>query len=247
MPSPALISLTFDDGFRCQFEKALPILDRHRLPATFFLIANQEPTHESWQGHLNDWWKIDWRKDDIAMLKRLLKDGHEIGAHSVTHHRAKMEKYPEFEANESKRLIENWLDTKVSSFCYPFYDTHSYFAAPVTNAHYLQARGGRRGPNRESPRGAYYSVPHDPAFDRFNVDTREITNEENVAAWARPGAWFVLTYHGIGTGEDGWSHIAVDEFARQMAELAVLRDSGAAEVVTFKGGANRFRSAPPKL
>jgi Polysaccharide deacetylase len=31
---------TFDDGLRCQFEQAVPILDRYRLPATFFLVAN---------------------------------------------------------------------------------------------------------------------------------------------------------------------------------------------------------------
>ena len=41
MNNRALVSLTFDDGFRCQFEKALPILDAYDIPATFFLIANQ--------------------------------------------------------------------------------------------------------------------------------------------------------------------------------------------------------------
>jgi hypothetical protein len=33
----------------------------------------------------------------------------------------------------------------------------------------------------------------------------------------------------------------VAEFARQMAELAKHRDSGAVEVVTFKDGADRLR------
>jgi hypothetical protein len=39
MDKPALVSLTFDDGLRCQFEQAVPILDRHGFPATFFLVA----------------------------------------------------------------------------------------------------------------------------------------------------------------------------------------------------------------
>jgi hypothetical protein len=39
---------------------------------------------------------------------------------------------------------------------------------------------------------------------------------------------------------DGWSPISVAEFARQMAELAKHRESGAVEVVTFKEGAQRF-------
>jgi peptidoglycan/xylan/chitin deacetylase (PgdA/CDA1 family) len=46
MNSPALVSLTFDDGLRCQFEQAVPILDQHGFSATFFLIANANSTHE---------------------------------------------------------------------------------------------------------------------------------------------------------------------------------------------------------
>jgi peptidoglycan/xylan/chitin deacetylase (PgdA/CDA1 family) len=52
MSSPAIVSLTFDDGFRCQFEKAVPILNNHQLPATFFLIANRDETHDRWAGHI---------------------------------------------------------------------------------------------------------------------------------------------------------------------------------------------------
>jgi peptidoglycan/xylan/chitin deacetylase (PgdA/CDA1 family) len=109
MNNPALVSLTFDDGFRCQFDKALPILNRHGIPATFFLIANRDATHDRWSGHVNDWWKIDWRDDDIAMLKDVVKDGHEIGSHSVTHDPNKMPTQPDVEAQESKRLIEGWI------------------------------------------------------------------------------------------------------------------------------------------
>ena len=67
----ALISLTFDDGLRCQFEQAVPILRRYDFVATFFLVANQDATHDSWWRRKNDWWKIDWREVDIAMLKQL--------------------------------------------------------------------------------------------------------------------------------------------------------------------------------
>src|SRR5207302_3832801 len=126
----ALISLTFDDGFRCQFDQALPILNAHGVPATFFLIANQEPTHEC---HNNEWWKIDWRDDDVAMLKKAVRDGHEIGSHSVTHDQTKMPKQAEFEALGSKRLIEDWIGTEVSSFCYAYYYTYEYLGDSVRN------------------------------------------------------------------------------------------------------------------
>jgi peptidoglycan/xylan/chitin deacetylase (PgdA/CDA1 family) len=105
---------------------AVPILDRYGIPATFFLIANQEPTLEPWLGHKEDWWKIDWRGDDIETLKRLINDGHEIGSHSVTHDLQKMQANPLSAARDSKQRIEEWLETEVTSFCYPYYRSHAY-------------------------------------------------------------------------------------------------------------------------
>ncbi len=47
MDKSAVVSLTFDDGLRCQFERALPILDQYGFRATFFLIANQDRTRQA--------------------------------------------------------------------------------------------------------------------------------------------------------------------------------------------------------
>jgi peptidoglycan/xylan/chitin deacetylase (PgdA/CDA1 family) len=58
-------------------------------------------------------------------LKKLIETGHEIGSHSVTHNWSIMEKQPEIEARKSKELIDGWLGTKVSSFCYPYYRSHT--------------------------------------------------------------------------------------------------------------------------
>ena len=240
----ALISVTFDDGLRCQFEQAVPILDQYGFPATFFLVANQESTQERWN-HINDWWKIDWREDDIAVLKQLVQDGHEIGSHSVTHNLSKMTSQTDFdfEARESKRLIEDWVETNISSFCYPFYRSHAVLANAVANAGYRQARGGGKPPVYYPPHAPYYSIPNDATLDRFNVGCRQISTSEseNVSGWIRPGHWHVLTFHGIGGNQDGWEPITVAEFGRQMAELAKLRDSVRWRLFTFKDGAGRLR------
>jgi peptidoglycan/xylan/chitin deacetylase (PgdA/CDA1 family) len=225
------ISLTFDDGLRCQFDNAIPVLNRHRIPATFFLIANQDATHESWD-HRDEWWKIDWSKGDIANLKKLIDDGHEIGSHSVTHHPEKMKADPLFEALNSKELIEGWLETKVTSFCYPYYRSHD-LAEAVKTAGYEQARGGANA--------SHYAVGGDPAFDRFNVDCRQISANEKVSEWVRPGCWHILTFHAIGSQRDGWKPISKEQFATLMAELANYRDAGAVEVLTFKSGAARLQ------
>jgi len=236
----SLISITFDDGFRSQFERALPILDSYGLKATFFLIANDLPTHDRYTGlHDNDWWKIDWRADDIVMLKEVLEEGHEIGSHSVSHHPDMLPIQPEIEARESRRLIEDRLGIKISSFCYPFYWSHSCLANAVKDAGYEQARGGGVAP-RYVPSASYYAISKVASVDRFNVDCRQISPRgDNVRDWLRDGCWHVLTYHGIGGDQDGWEPITIEQFSSQMTELASHRDSGAVEIVTFKDGVSR--------
>jgi len=232
MGNSALVSLTFDDGLRCQFEKALPILDRYGLSATFFLTANTSPIHIDWYEHPN-WRKIEWNSDDVQFLKSMAQRGHEIGSHSVWHkvtdpHHPKFRSdfNPQFEAQESKRLIEGWMDEEISSFCYPFCQRPDALKNAVIAAGYKQARADTNA--------AYYPLQN--PIDHFDVGCRLITEDENVREWVRPNCWHVLMFHGIGTGNDGWGHITVPAFTRQMEELAEHRDAGAVQVVTFRDG-----------
>ena len=231
---PALVSITFDDGLRCQFERAVPILNQYGLPATFFLIANSDPMHE------RRWPKIDWSDDDRQRLNAMLQRGHEIGSHSMTHGRSgepaidprrEIDKDPEGEAKGSKRWIEDRLPVEIESYCYPFCYITEPIKKAVIGARYKQARKGLNA--------SYYSQ-HD-LIDWFDVDCRLITEHENVGGWMQPGCWHILMFHGIGTWDDGWQPITAEEFARQMAELAKHQNCGAAEVVTFKGAAERLR------
>src|SRR5260370_32684556 len=157
----SLISLTFDDGLRCQFERAVPILADYGILATFFLTANRDETQEPWYGHTEDWWKIDWREDDIANLRKLIRDGHEIGSHGLTHHLEKMQGNPVAEARKSKDLIEGWLDTEIKSFCYPYYSSHAYLGDAVKAAGYEQARAGSHS--------SYYAVHGGRSLNIFNI------------------------------------------------------------------------------
>jgi peptidoglycan/xylan/chitin deacetylase (PgdA/CDA1 family) len=235
MDKPALVSLTFDDGLRCQFEQGVPILDQHGLPATFFLVANTDPVlADVWaENHGFKWPKIDWSEKDIQLLKGMVQRGHEIGSHTINHNFQSIAANPDFEARESKQRIEKWMGIEIPSFCYPFYRTIDVLKGAAIKAEYRQARTGA---------GNSYYAPQS-ALDWLGIDCREISNKEreNVAAWVKPGCWHILTFHGIGGEQDGWEPITVSEFTRQMLELVKLRDSGAVEVVTFKDGADRLR------
>ena len=228
----SLVSLTFDDGLLCQFDRAVPVLDRHGFPATFFLVANTESIFEDPWAELKGytWHKIGWDKDDIRLLKSMAARGHEIASHTVKHERHPTD--PVYEATESKRLIESWMGFEVPSFCYPFYDTIDAFKEPAIAAGYRQARAGKQN--------SFYAAGN--SIDPFAVDCRQIAQTgEDVAAWVRPGCWHVLTFHGIGTEQDGWEPVTELEFSRLMEELARLRDAGQVELVTFKSGAEGMR------
>ena len=230
MSKPALVSLTFDDGLRCQFQRALPILDRYGFPATFFLVANTDPIHTDGGEH-PDWHKINWSERDIKQLKRMIRRGHEIGAHSMTHRRPELDNDPQFEAEGSKQWIEKRLKVKIHSYCYPFYHVTEPIKGAVRGAGYKQARAGHNA-------GFYASQA---PVDWFEVDFRQITQDEQVVEWVQPGCWHIVVFHGIGTWNDGWEPITTKQFAAQMVELAKLTDSGAVKVVTFKDGAGRVR------
>jgi peptidoglycan/xylan/chitin deacetylase (PgdA/CDA1 family) len=230
MGDPALVSLTFDDGLRCQFERAVPILDRYDFPATFFLVANTDPIHTDGGQH-PDWHKINWSEHDIGLLKGMIRRGYEIGAHSVNHRIPELDDNPKFEVEGSKQWIESRLETEASSYCYLFYHVTQAIKHAVIEAGYKQSHGGHNA--------GFYSL-HEPV-DWFDVDCRQITQDEKVSEWVQAGHWHIVVFHGIGTWDDGWEPITTEQFNAQMAELAVFRDSGAVKVVTFKEGAKRLR------
>ena len=242
-----IISLTFDDGLRCQIERGLPILDQHGLRATFFIAANTSPEHLDYCPHA-PWRKIEWNATDIRTLKDMVRRGHEIGSHSVSHKHSEDPYYrpaqdrgydARYEAEESKRLISDWMETEIPSFCYPFCRKGGGLKDAVKAAGYKQARAGASR--------AYYRIGD--SLDYFDIDCRfvgEVGRREDVTSWKRHGdQWHVLTFHGIGplTDADGWLSISVEEFAREMSELAAYRDAGEVEVLTFAAAAKRMRMA----
>ena len=249
MAKPALISLTFDDGLRCQFERAVPILDKYDFPATFFLVANTDPTHTDSCKH-PDWRKTDWSEKDIQFFNGMIRRGHEIGAHSVHHRHPFLDNDPKGEAEGSRKWIKDRLEVEeVPSYCYPFCHVTEPIKKAVEGAGYRQARWGANRAYR----------PEQAPTDFYKIDCRHVAidnpevvvvdgipqhvgrdGSENVTGWLQPD-WYVLMFHGIGTIYDGWFPISVREFSRQMEELAKHRGSGAVEVVTFKDGADRLR------
>ena len=104
--------MTFDDGYRMQYEQAAPLLDRYEVPGTFFVMGT------------------DWQGDGVhtymrpAQVQDLAERGHEIGSHTVNHAnlvalRARNPGAYLGEIFSSKIQLEDLLQREVTSFCYP--------------------------------------------------------------------------------------------------------------------------------
>lgn len=128
LPDNPLV-ITFDDGWRDQFEYAFPILEKYHYTATFFVFTNPIGT----RGFLT------W--EDLATLRDA---GMTIGSHSLSHPflttLTDSEKlWREIEV--SKKRLERNLHIHVTEFAYPFGYYNPEIVALVARAGYTSARG----------------------------------------------------------------------------------------------------------
>ncbi len=119
------MALTFDDGFSSVFDNALEILNRRKLQAVLFLVANLIGKNNEWD--LRDGEVIEPLMD-AAQVRTWLAAGHEIGSHTLTH--ARLSRLSLRDAQEeisaSKKRLEDLFDVPIQHFCYPYgeYDEH---------------------------------------------------------------------------------------------------------------------------
>jgi peptidoglycan/xylan/chitin deacetylase (PgdA/CDA1 family) len=119
LPPPRTVALTFDDGYADNAEIAAPLLERHRFPATIFLVSSR-------LGGANDW-STGSQLHDRALLSAdevgtLRSRGLDFGAHTRTHR--DLPEAPDavvFEEVVSSRTeLEAALGTPVETFAYPY-------------------------------------------------------------------------------------------------------------------------------
>jgi peptidoglycan/xylan/chitin deacetylase (PgdA/CDA1 family) len=124
--TPGAVAITFDDGFRNFFEHAAPVLEKHRFPATVFLVSkfcggsNDWPSQPSGNGipklPLMGWHEVE----------QVARAGITIGCHTATHpYLGRLSATDlEEELRTSRSTIEQRIGRKADTLAYPYGDSN---------------------------------------------------------------------------------------------------------------------------
>lgn len=111
-----LVGLTFDDGYTDFLDGAVPVLRRHGMTSTLYVVAGRLGGHNGW----DDGPRLGLL--DADGVRAVASAGHEVGSHTLTHARL-VGAAPVVlarEVTESRQILEDVLQDEVASFCYPW-------------------------------------------------------------------------------------------------------------------------------
>ena len=137
-----IVALTFDDGYKDNYENVFPILKKYGFSATVFLISDYIGSKKTfpWHKRRNISLSLNWKE-----IKEMMEGGIVFGSHTLTH--PFLTKISSKEAwreiKESKDYLEEKLGTKIQSFAYPYGDFNSKIKEMVKKAGYEIAVGLR--------------------------------------------------------------------------------------------------------
>ncbi len=116
------VVLTFDDGYRDNYQNAFPVLKRLKLPAVIFLSTGYVGSLKKRPRYKN----VPWRRDYLNWreVKEMAKHGITFGAHTVSHPHLSQLGYKEQkkEISRSMEILGRKVSTfqGIKAFCYPY-------------------------------------------------------------------------------------------------------------------------------
>jgi peptidoglycan/xylan/chitin deacetylase (PgdA/CDA1 family) len=114
------VLITFDDGYRNNYDAAFPLLREFGMKGNVFLVYETMDRHNSWHDPATEPWlkMLTW-----AQIKEMQDSGvFEFGSHTMRH-RCLTEiplEDARWELTESKRRLEEKLGREVVGFAYPY-------------------------------------------------------------------------------------------------------------------------------
>ena len=205
---PSVITYSIDDGSYNHLAKAVPLLDKYNLKATFNLITSIE---NDWKGY-----------------KAAAENGHEIASHTITHPNIKeFDKETQTkELKESKKLIEKMVGQECVTLAYPY-----CFGGDVEIAkkYYISARGCSSeyiSPDTDN----FFDLSSFPIGSAYNLKTDEDLNKI-VDKGLEEKKWTVFLIHGIDSNSE-FSPLETFELEKHLQY--VVKNENNFWVATFK-------------
>ena len=128
------VAITFDDGYRDNYEHAFGLLQERKLPATFFItvgfVEREARVLERFQ-FLRQTGLADLESLSWAQAREMSAAGMELAAHTFSHPNLARQSLPEQEREliDAKHLMEDRLGRPVTGFAYPFGKLGRHFTA----------------------------------------------------------------------------------------------------------------------
>lgn len=163
------VVLTFDDGYRDNYELAFPLLRRLRLRAAFFVVSGLTGASNRWdhQPPLGDRPLLNW--DEVRALQQ---GGMIIGSHTATH--AALPQLSDEEAthelSESRAELGRQLGRAPDHFCFPYGARSDRLQETVRRLGYRSALSVTPGPNG-------------PAVDCYALRRLEVHGDRGLASF----------------------------------------------------------------
>lgn len=174
--------VTFDDGYRDNYEHALPVLEQLGIKSTFFIatgyLGKSFPTYAG-----------EFPMMTSAEVRELAALGHEIGAHTVTH--PKLTKVPleaaRAEIETSKHFLEDLLHSEVASFAYPKGDYNEAVETLLSSLSFKLAVTIREGLISEKPN--WLALPRVWISNKLSMGTFAAKTSPAICWYARLQRW----------------------------------------------------------
>ena len=196
---PRPVVLTFDDGFADFHSHALPVLERHGMTATLYVITG-------YVGGTSGWMRADGEGDRPILsweqLDDIARHGIECASHSHTHPQLDVLPVEQMRAEllAPKQMLEDQLQVSVSSFAYPY----GYHSAAVREASaaagYHSACAVAEQVSGDDDRFAIPRLTVPAGTDTDGLAAlleRDLPNAtERLVGWAKQLVWRGLRQHG---------------------------------------------------
>jgi peptidoglycan/xylan/chitin deacetylase (PgdA/CDA1 family) len=197
------VCITIDDGTRCIVDAALPVLSAFSFPAIAYVVSGR-------LGAENDWLQeVGWAPRplvDVPDLLDLVREGVEIGSHSVTHADLSVAAPALIlqELSDSKARFEDALGMQVAHFAYPLGRLTKMARDAVEHTGYRSACTVEDGRIRRGD-------------DRYRLNRVEIYHWDTLDVFARKVRW--------AAADAGFNLATVRRLARRTLKRAGLYDS----------------------